>query len=94
MIRTDFGGRSFDFAMDGPRTDYGPTAEVMGRMFGKLASDPSAPEVVAGAIWNAVNENRDRLRFRAGADAQTLLDDRKAKDHATFIRGIKEMMES
>jgi short-subunit dehydrogenase len=92
MIRTDFGGRSFDFAMDETLPDYGPTAAAMGHLFGKLAANPSAPEVVAEVIWEAVNETGDRLRFRAGADAQVLLDDRKAKDDATFIGGIKAMM--
>jgi NAD(P)-dependent dehydrogenase (short-subunit alcohol dehydrogenase family) len=43
MIKTDFGGRSFDFAMDETLSDYAPTAEAMGRLFGKLASNPSTP---------------------------------------------------
>jgi len=94
MIRPDFGGRSFDFAMDESLTDYAPTAEAMGRLFGKLASDPSAPEVVADVIWQAVNETGDRLRFRAGVDADALLDDRKTQDDATFIGRIKELMKS
>jgi NAD(P)-dependent dehydrogenase (short-subunit alcohol dehydrogenase family) len=92
MVRTDFGGRSFDFAMEEALSDYAPTAQAMGRLFGKLASDPSAPEVVAGVIWQAVTDTGDRLRFRAGADAHALLDDRKAKDDAAFIGGLKELM--
>ena len=94
MIRTDFGGRSFDFAMDETFTDYAPTAKAMGRLFGKLASDPSAPEVVADVIWQAVNATGDRLRFRAGQDADALIEERKAKDDASFIGRIKEMMGS
>lgn len=94
MIRTDFGGRSFDFAMDETLSDYTPTAEAMGRLFGKLAADPSSPEVVADVIWQAVNETGDRLRFRAGPDAHALLDDRKAKDDEMFIGGIKDLMRS
>ena len=94
MIRTDFGGRSFDFAMDETLSDYAPTAEAMGRLFGKLAAEPSAPEVVAEVIWQAVNATGDRLRFRAGADAEALLDDRKVQDDATFIGGIKDLMKS
>ncbi|SDE71499.1 SDR family oxidoreductase [Ruegeria marina] len=94
MIKTDFGGRSFDFAMDETLSDYGQTAEAMGRLFGKLASDPSAPEVVADVIWQAVNETGDRLRFRAGADAEVLLDDRKAEDDESFIGRIKDLMGS
>ncbi|MEY8837969.1 SDR family oxidoreductase [Cribrihabitans sp. XS_ASV171] len=94
MIKTDFGGRSFDFAMDETLSDYAPTAEAMARLFGKLASDPSAPEVVADVIWQAVNEAGSCLRFRAGADAEALLEDRKASDDETFIGGIKDMMRS
>jgi NAD(P)-dependent dehydrogenase (short-subunit alcohol dehydrogenase family) len=94
MTKTDFGGRSFDFAMDENLQDYGPTAAAMGRLFGKLAANPSSPEVVAGVIWEAANETSDHLRFRAGQDAQALLDDRKAMGDATFIGGIKAMMKS
>ena len=92
MIRTDFGGRSFDFAMDESLADYSPTAEAMGRLFGRLASNPSAPEVVADVIWTAANESGSRLRFRAGPDAEALLDARKAKDDASFIGEIKGLM--
>lgn len=92
MVRTDFGGRSFDFAMDDTLSDYASTAEAMGRLFGKLASDPSDPEVVAEVIWQAANETGDRLRYRAGTDAEHLLDDRKTQDDATFIGDIKRLM--
>ena len=92
MIRTDFGGRSFDFAMDAGAAEYGPTAAAMGRLFGRLAATPSPPETVAGVIWQAVNEPGDRLRFRAGPDAEALLDRRKAEDDATFLAGIKALM--
>jgi NAD(P)-dependent dehydrogenase (short-subunit alcohol dehydrogenase family) len=92
MIRTDFGGRSFDFAMDEGASDYGPTAAAMGRLFGKLASSPSAPEVVSEVIWTAVNDTSNRLRFRAGPDAEVLLDRRKREDDATFLGSIKALM--
>lgn len=92
MIRTNFGGSSFDFAMDENLADYAPTAEAMGRLFGQLASNPSAPETVAEVIWAAANETSDRLRFRAGADAERLLDERKVQDDATFVGSIKKLM--
>lgn len=92
MIKTNFGGSSFDFAMDESLSDYAPTAEAMGRLFGKLASNPSAPETVARVIWSAANETGDQLRFRAGPDADKLLDERKQQDDATFIGGIKKLM--
>jgi len=92
MINTDFGGRSFDFAMDDSLADYAPSAEAMGRLFGKLASKPSSPEVVSDVVWHAANEIGDQLRFRAGADATDLLDRRKAQDDATFIGRLKALM--
>lgn len=94
MIKTDFGGRSFDFAMDDNLVDYAPTAEAMGRLFGKLASNPSAPEVVADVIWQAANASGDQLRFRAGPDAVELLNRRKEQDDASFIGGIKNLMKA
>lgn len=92
MIRTDFGGRSFDFAMDDRLTDYASTAQAMGRLFSKMAANPSAPEVVADAIWTAVNDTSSRLRFRAGQDAETLLDRRKLEDDESFLGSIKALM--
>ncbi len=92
MIKTNFGGSSFDFAMDEALPDYQPTAEAMGRLFGKLAANPSAPETVANVIWDAANETGDLLRLRAGPDAESILDARKAQDDATFIGSLKEKM--
>ena len=92
MIQTNFGGSSFDFAMGENLPDYAPVAGAMGQVFGKLASNVSAPETVAAVIWDAANETGQRLRYRAGADAVELLDKRKVQDDATFIDGIKALM--
>ncbi|MEM7378653.1 MAG: SDR family oxidoreductase [Pseudomonadota bacterium] len=92
MIATDFGGRSFDLAVDEGLPEYAGTADAMGRLFGALATDPSPPETVADVIWHAANDTGNRLRFRAGEDAERLLEDRKAQDDATFIGGIKNLM--
>lgn len=94
MIKTNFGGSSFDLAVDESLSDYAPTTEAMGRVFGKLATSPSDPETVAEVIWDAVNDAGSRLRFRAGEDAEELLDRRKTQDDETFIGGIKELMTS
>jgi NADP-dependent 3-hydroxy acid dehydrogenase YdfG len=94
MIKTDFGGRSFEFAIDENLPEYAPMAEAMGNLFGKLAANPSAPETVAEVIWDAATEVGERLRFRAGPDAEKLLDSRKAQDDESFIGGIKALMKS
>ena len=49
-------------------------------------------DTVASVIWEAANDTSDRLRFRAGSDAERLLDARKTEDDATFIGGIKTLM--
>ena len=92
MIKTDFGGRSFDFAIDENLPEYAPTSQGMGRLFSKLAANPSAPEIVADVIWTAVEDPGDCLRFRAGADAEALLDRRKLEDDARFLGSIKALM--
>ena len=46
--------------------------------------------VISEVIWNAVTDGTDTLRYRAGADAVELLDNRKALDDATFIGGLKQ----
>ena len=51
--------------------------------------DPSLPSVVADVIYGAVTDGTDTLRYRAGADAVQLLDNRKNLDEATFIAGLK-----
>ena len=43
-------------------------------------------------IWQKANDETGRLRFRAGADAERLLEDRKAQDDDTFIGNLKQMM--
>lgn len=64
----------------------------MGRLFGKLAATPPAPEVVADVIWAAVNDTSHRLRFRAGRDAEALLNRRKQEDDTEFLGNIKRLM--
>jgi short-subunit dehydrogenase len=90
MIKTDFGGRSFDFTDDESLSEY---QELIGKIMagmGAMEGIGSEPEVVSEVIWNAATDGTDTLRYRAGADAVELLDNRKALDDATFIGGIKQ----
>lgn len=88
MIKTDFGGRSFDFVNDESMEEYQPTVQSLFAAFGSVGDSASEPQVVADVIWQAVTDGTDRLRYRAGADAEALLDKRKAEDDATFFAGI------
>ena len=91
MIATDFGGRSFDFTNDETMTQYQPVVQALFGAWGENAQ-ASEPIVVADVIWDAVTDGTDTLRYRAGADAVELLDNRKALDDATFIGGLKTQL--
>lgn len=91
MIKTDFGGRSFDMVNDETMTQYQPVVQAL---FGawSQAQNASDPVVVAEVIWAAVTDGSTKLRYRAGADAEALLDARKAQDDDTFIAGLKQTL--
>ena len=89
IIETDFSGRSFDFANDETLTAYQPVVQAVVTAFGREDLTRSGPGVVADVIWQAVTDGTDTLRYRAGADAVEILDNRKALDDATFIGGLK-----
>lgn len=90
MIATEFSGRSFDFANDPPIGEY---QDLIQKFMGSMSSNPmppSPPELVSEVIWSAVTDGSGQLRYRAGADAEMLLTNRKAADDDTFIGGIKQ----
>ncbi|SLN31460.1 hypothetical protein PSA7680_01518 [Pseudoruegeria aquimaris] len=58
-----------------------------------MTDEPSIEAAVAAeVIWEAVTDGSSQLRCRAGADAEELLDNRKALDDATFIGGLKAQL--
>lgn len=95
LIKTDFGGRSFDFSNDESMTEY---QEVVGKLmtgmqtFEEAAGGGSVPELVAEIIYKAATDGTDRVRYEAGPDAEQLLANRKAADDATFMQGIKNQL--
>lgn len=88
LIKTDFGGRSFDFVNDETMEEYQPTIQKLFASWGSN-TEASEPSVVADVIWSAATDGTDKLRYRAGPDAQSLLDARKQQDDATFIGQMK-----
>jgi NADP-dependent 3-hydroxy acid dehydrogenase YdfG len=92
MIKTDFAGRSFDFTNDEGLAEYQPFVGQVVAAMGHLGDSGSDPSLVAEVIFEAATDGTDKLRYRAGADAVQLLDNRKALDDATFISGIKAQM--
>ena len=90
MIKTNFGGRSFDFVNDETMEEYQETVQKLSAGFGTF--EGSDPQVVADVIWRAVTDGSDTLRYRAGDDAVALLDARKAQDDATYFAALKERL--
>ena len=77
MIRTDFGGRSFDFCNDESIPEYQDTVQKLFALWGSAGNDASDPGIVAEVIRQAATDGSDTLRYRAGADATELLDRRE-----------------
>ncbi|MFY0673058.1 MAG: SDR family oxidoreductase [Bacteroidia bacterium] len=84
FIATDFGGRSFDF-QSGEIADYQPIIGALMKQWQNPNNTVSKPELVAEVIYGAVTDGNDQLRYRAGADADSLLDARKNMSDAEFI---------
>ncbi len=92
-IKTDFGGRSLDFANDDSIEEYQPIVQTMMAAMAQMGGDNgSEPEVVAEVIWNAVTDGTTTLRYTAGDDAVEYMANRKALDDETFIGGVKAQM--
>jgi len=91
LIKTDFGGRSFDFVNDESMAEYQPTIQ---KLFASWGGNTEASEasLVADVIWAAATDGTETLRYRAGPDAENLLDARKQQDDATFIGNLKSGM--
>jgi NAD(P)-dependent dehydrogenase (short-subunit alcohol dehydrogenase family) len=87
-IATDFGGRSFDFQNDESLSEY--QAIIGALMQGWQGLNASPASLVADVIYTAATDETSQIRYRAGADADFLLDKRKAKSDQEFIGMIKE----
>ena len=90
MIKTDFGGRSFDFNNDEALTEYQGLVGNLWAAMEPLAAAGSEPELVAQVIFQAATDGSDQLRYIAGPDAEQIIAQRKQLDDATFLGGLKQ----
>ncbi len=88
-IRTDFAGRSFDFSNDKSLTEYQDTIDKMLKGIDDLLHRASAPELVAGVIYEAATDGANKLRYTAGEDAKEILAARKNIGDEEFSKNIK-----
>ena len=71
-IKTDFGGRSMDAWDISNLPDYASFMEKVKATRARFTKDSSAPELVAGVIFEAANDRSDRLRYLVGPDAKRI----------------------
>jgi NADP-dependent 3-hydroxy acid dehydrogenase YdfG len=85
FIATDFGGRSFDFQA-GQIEEYKPIINALMKQWQNPNNKISPPSLVAEVIFNAVTDGTNQLRYRAGDDANFILDNRKRMDDGEFFK--------
>ena len=91
MIATDFGGRSFDFQA-GEIADYQPIIGALMKQWQNPDNSSSAASLVADVIYTAVTDDSEQLRYRAGDDANFLLDSRKMMTDDEFFSMMNNQM--
>ncbi|WP_175871124.1 SDR family oxidoreductase [Burkholderia sp. BCC0397] len=91
-IKTDFGGRSFDFNNDPNLTEYQPLVQSLLSAMGPMMAQGSQPEEVAEVIFAAATDGTDQLRYEAGAGGIQMLKSRRETDDATFFNSIKALL--
>jgi NADP-dependent 3-hydroxy acid dehydrogenase YdfG len=91
MIATDFGGRSFDFQA-GEIADYQPIIGALMKQWQNPENSSSPASLVADVIYKAVTDDSEQLRYRAGDDANFLLDSRKKMTDDEFFSMMNNQM--
>lgn len=93
FIATDFGGRSFDFQA-GNIEDYQPIINALLKQWQDPNNKFSPPGLVAEVIYTAVTDGTNQLRYRAGEDANYLLDSRKKMTDAEFFEMMNNQLKA
>lgn len=91
FIATDFGSRSFDFQA-GNVAEYQPIIGALMKQWQNPSNTVSPPSLVAEVIFNAVTDGTNKLRYRAGSDAEFLLDTRKKMTDTEFFEMMNKQL--
>ncbi len=92
FIATDFGGRSFDFQA-GDIDAYQALIASLMKQWQNPDNIVSPPSLVAEVIFEAVTDGTTQLRYRAGEDAEILLDNRKKMTDSEFFEMMNKQLE-
>lgn len=91
FIATDFGGRSFDFQA-GDIDAYQALIASLMKQWQNPDNIVSPPSLVAEVIFEAVTDGTTQLRYRAGEDAEILLDNRKKMTDSEFFEMMNKQL--
>ena len=91
-IRSDFIGRSFDFANDESLAEYQPTVRALLGMFENMSDYYSPAEECAEVIYAAITDGSDKMRYPAAGSAEQFLAMREGVSDENFFAQIKGMM--
>lgn len=92
FIATDFGGRSFDF-QGGNITEYQSIIGALMKQWQNPDNTVSPPSLVAEVIYDAVTDGSNQFRYRAGDDANFLLDSRKKMTDEEFFSMMNNQLQ-
>lgn len=90
-VSTNFGTTSFDMNIEGSPEEYMPLVE---KFMASMQSTPMASEAepIAEAIYAAITDGTDQLRYVMGADAEQLVGARAQMSDSEFIALIKQQV--
>lgn len=91
-IKTDFGGRSFDFNHDESHTEYQKTVDTFLAVLEPMMQSGAEPVVVAEVIYEAATDGTDTIRYIAGEDAKQWIAQREELSDQEFIAGMKAQL--
>jgi NAD(P)-dependent dehydrogenase (short-subunit alcohol dehydrogenase family) len=90
FVRTDFGGRSFDFTNDESLVEYQKLVAAFAAAQSQMGEGMDEAGVVAEVVYGAATDGTDQLRYAGGPTAIEVLAGRAAADDPTFLGGVKQ----
>lgn len=90
-VATDFGGRSLDLQHNPELSEYNDFVNFFMQAMAKVSNPEnlSTPDIIADVIYKAATDEKDTLRYRAGADAEQLLTARANMTDEEFFGMMK-----
>ncbi len=92
VTSTNFGGRSMDVLDYLHLPDYVSVMEKINAGRARLIKKRSAPELVAATIFEAANDQSDRLRYLVGPDAKRLWSLRRWLGYRAQMRMVRNLV--